>query len=155
MTTSTTVQAQALYAVQLAETQEEIALLRAIENPNTLQRFRLQCLQEYVEDLLTGAELAEALAADERERAAEFTEMSEALSRAIDTAKATGCAVVMGARRLGLELGRLPQVTVTRRGALTIWAVRVDDGELRLVVMDCAFRGALSWRADHELQIAR
>lgn len=153
--TPTTIQAQALYAAQLAETQEEIALLRAIENPNRLQRFRLQCLEEYVEDLLTGAELADALAADERERAAEFTEMSEALSRAIDDAMATGCAIVMGGRRLGLELQRMPQVTVTRRGALTTWAVRVDDGELRLVVMDCAFRGALSWRADHELQVAR
>lgn len=152
---TTTVQAQALYTSQLAETQEEIALLRAIESPSRLQRFRLQCLEEYVEDLLTGAELADALAADERERAAEFTEMSEALSRAIDDAMATGCAIVQGGRRLGLELARMPQTVVTRRGALTTWAVRVDDGELRLVVMDCAYRGALSWRADHELQVAR
>lgn len=146
-----TIQAQALYSDALPDALAEIDRLRAVKLRTPTQTFRLACLEEYVEDLMDGVEMVDAMLIEEAERARELVEVSEALDRAIYEAQVVGAVMVNGARRMGCELGRKVPGCMTRRGALTTWCVEVAGGQIRLTVMDRAYKGAMSFTANNNM----
>ena len=77
----------------------------------------------------------------------EEVELSEELEAAILDAQAVGCAVVADAAALLSEMSRLVPGCVAMRGAVTVAAVEIEGGELRLVRRAGSAQGAMSWRA--------
>jgi hypothetical protein len=136
----------AIAADAIALYQEQIADLRkhpATERTTALIAMREQLIEEMMSVIELGAERAEV----ECEQAAEAVEVSTALEAAIIDARATGCAMVLGAPSLVRELVRLVPGCTQRQGALEIATVETDGGELRLVRRAGSYQGALSWRA--------
>jgi len=108
---------------------------------------RKRALVEQYEQEIADCIACQALADEMAEVSEEEVELSEELEAAIIDAQAVGCAVVADAAALLSEMARLVPGCVALRGAVTVAAVEIEGGELRLVRRAGSTSGAMSWRA--------
>jgi hypothetical protein len=74
-------------------------------------------------------------------------EISEELDAAISETQAIGTLIVRDAAALGAQMQRACPGCCVQRGAVKVWSVVLERGELRLTLKSGALKGVMSWRA--------